>query len=185
MVPFDFSYSISENNWKCGFFLTLFPYFWRKGAHTIANLSSWAELFCITTKNGRYPRVFTLSSWCENALNTIDKRNIHDIEGPAETKICQKVWKWNQGTKYFIVLFLLLFINYSLVQVTIRIITCSWIISTLWWTRVSSFRILLRWKCPVSLLCVRFKICQQRLKRPPWLEENADVQLSAVCYTYI
>ena len=28
----DFSYSISKNNWKCGFFLTLFPYFWRKGA---------------------------------------------------------------------------------------------------------------------------------------------------------
>ena len=136
------------------------------------------ELFCITTKNGRYPRVFTLSSWYENALNTIDKRNIHDIEEPAEKKICQKVWKWNQETKYFIVLFLLLFINYSLVQVTIRIITCSWIISTLWWTKVS-------WKCPVSLLCVRFKVWQQRLKRPPWLEENADVQLSAVCYTHI
>ena len=49
-------------------------------SHTIANLSFQAELFCITTKNGRYPRVFTLSSLYENALNTINKRNIHDID---------------------------------------------------------------------------------------------------------
>ena len=128
--------------------------------------------------------MFTLSSLYENALNTINKRNIHDIaelRKKSATRCESEIKELNISLFYFCYCFK----NYSLVQATIRIITCSWIISTLWWTRVSSFRILLRWKCPVSLLGVRFKIWQQRLKRPPWLEENADVQLSAVCYTYI
>ena len=96
------------NNWKCGFFLTVFPYFWRKGVIPKLTSLSRRSFFVSPRKIAGIHECSHYQVGSKMPWTLLTNGNIHDI-AELRKKICQKVWKWNQGTKYFVALFLLLF----------------------------------------------------------------------------